>query len=448
MSLALDGHATGSATSGTTVTASLTTTQPGDIIVVGVTLSSATSGMKVSSISGTGINNFAVRKALALSGTGKDVELWYGYAPLALSSVTITVTANHTIAAAALSVFGVSGGYYTVPGDPNSSIPATATGSSSGTATVSGVSTSNANDMLIGVVGIEAATTETAGSGFTLIDSKTSTSLAVATQYEIVSATQSSISVAFGTTTGGAWGIIADAIEALPTGLFIDGVDISVNPINSNPGTASITTLQTNDVIVFQSFMVSVGSAIPTISSISSTNTTSWASRKVYTGTFGNGDKWSLEQWYGKASSALTNESLSITYSATPSNANYNVFGVHGANLTTIPDANASLPATGTGGATQPSVSISTSNANDMVIACMIQAGTVSNETAGSGFTLITGSATQPVEFKVTAGTISSVAQTFGTTPPTNWAMLVDAIQAAAVVGSADIFLNLPMLGW
>jgi hypothetical protein len=95
-------------------------------------------------------------------------------------------------------VFGISGASTSNPFDSNVVLPVTTKGDwSSVTPSVTGVSTSNANDMLIGIEADDGGSAQVAqGSGYTLIlqvaDSQSQTS-----EYKIVSAIQSSVTVPF-----------------------------------------------------------------------------------------------------------------------------------------------------------------------------------------------------------------------------------------------------------
>lgn len=218
MALAVDGHVLGNWSSGTSFTApGLTTANAGDVIV-GCVVTGSTSLVKVSSLSTPGVVwNSTPRKQLTWN-TTFSIEIWHGVAAAALSSVTTTVNLTGTPSSAArASVFGVSGANTGSISDPNASLPATATGAASAP-TTTGVSTSNANDMIIAVTGHDNKGAETAGSGFTLIDSgfSSTTNPGCSTEDKVVSATQSSISVAFGTATGTGqqWAMVVDAIQA------------------------------------------------------------------------------------------------------------------------------------------------------------------------------------------------------------------------------------------
>ncbi len=234
----LDGSATAQFSTASSGTVTLTTTTANDVIVVLATNEDATNSAirTVSSVTATGLT-FTKRSSLSLgSPTYQDTEVWWAIASSALSAKVITVTLSGSTDDAALVAFGVSGANTASPWDPNVALPATATGNPATTPTVSGVSTSNANDMILGFQGngngaAVTSTSETAGSGFTLIANINNNGAVnaddAAAEYKIVSATQSSISVPFGTATtaNNYWMAIADAIQAATTG----GCTVAVN---------------------------------------------------------------------------------------------------------------------------------------------------------------------------------------------------------------------------
>lgn len=214
MSLAIDGSAvTGSWSSGSSFsTSGLTTSNANDVLVAAVVINSPSPAQTVSSISATGTSGWAKRASVTI-GTGVEIELWYGVAasPLVTKPITITLTGTPSNSANA-QVFAVSGADTSVIHDSNVSLPATALANTSSTPTVSGISTSNGNDMIIAVLA-NSGSAETAGSGYTLITTGGSTFLS-GSEYKIVSATQSSISATFATAATH-WGMIVDAIVAL-----------------------------------------------------------------------------------------------------------------------------------------------------------------------------------------------------------------------------------------
>ncbi len=142
-----------------------------------------------------------------------NVEEWYAIASSALSSDIITLTAgttNHLLFA--LNVWGIIGANTVTPFDP--SAPATPNVGGGGSANVPGDSTSNANDMLLGLVGQSGTATWTAGSPFTLLDSPNTHSGAA--EFEIVSSTQSGLTVSITPSPSLTWDMIVDAVQAAP----------------------------------------------------------------------------------------------------------------------------------------------------------------------------------------------------------------------------------------
>ena len=221
--LTVDGSTTGSFTSANSGSATLTTTMTNDIIVVTVANENTANGVlrTVSSVTSTGLS-FAHRSTASINSSPySDTEVWWAYAPGVLSSATITVTLTGSIDDASIVAFGVNGANTASPWDPNVSLPKTATGTSSGNPTVSAVSTTSANDMLLGLNGDTLAgagtpSVETAGSGYTLIKTQVngggSGASEAAAEYKVVSATQSSVSVAFAVANA-PWMMIGDAIQ-------------------------------------------------------------------------------------------------------------------------------------------------------------------------------------------------------------------------------------------
>jgi flagellin-like protein len=129
-------------------------------------------------------------------------------------SITITVTwasadnnNGHSVVA-----FAISGAKTPTYFDQNAGLPYSAISTSNNAPSVTGVTTSNQYDMIIGLQGSRAATTETAGNGYTLINSITSTAGSAAAEYQIVTNTLSGATVSFGTSTS-SWAMIVDAVQ-------------------------------------------------------------------------------------------------------------------------------------------------------------------------------------------------------------------------------------------
>jgi hypothetical protein len=218
--LALDGSAMAFATSGSSFTISLTTTQPNDLLYVSV----VSYNSYVSSISGGGLT-WTCRQS---SGSTISWPYWFNtyylstwYAVWSSSgTITITVTMSGSTSSAAAVAFGINGANTASPFDGSY---ASATGGYGTSASVS-KSTSNANDMIIGAIGVSSGfyspptlTVGTGGSGFTLVNTATqgSGSYCVETsdEYQIVSTTQSNLAVGYTWSGSYGWGMVADAIE-------------------------------------------------------------------------------------------------------------------------------------------------------------------------------------------------------------------------------------------
>ena len=282
--LAVDGSATGcfghatqstpctstSTSSGSTGT--LTTLKFPDVIVVMVNDENAAGGGgspagvvdTVASVTSTPALTFSPRSSNTLgSPTFQDLEVWYAIASSTFSG-TVTATLNGGTDDAVMVAFGVSGANTASPWDPNPSLPATANGPTGFAPSMSGVSTSNANDMILGfqangdstAVG---ATSETAGSGFALVcvtcnvnNNGASNDADGAAEDGVVGTTEYNAAVAFGTTIALAdsWLVTADAIQASPAP--ISGADVYVRNVGTIPTTLAsvyITDLTSNTFV-------------------------------------------------------------------------------------------------------------------------------------------------------------------------------------------------------
>jgi flagellin-like protein len=132
-----------------------------------------------------------------------DAEVWSAIAASPLASVLVTVTLSGSTDDASIVAFGVSGANTVTPWDTHPALN-TAQNTASTVPTVS-VTTSNANDMILGFAGIgqagSSSTLESTIAGFTMIqqqlNSAGSDSSLAAAEYELVSSTQTSLSVAF-----------------------------------------------------------------------------------------------------------------------------------------------------------------------------------------------------------------------------------------------------------
>lgn len=139
-----------------------------------------------------------------------DLHLYYAKATGALSSDTITCNFNPNARSSCVAL-GISGASLTTVFDSNSVLPCSAKGTS--TSSSCSISTSNADDVIVGFVVAGCDVPMTAGSGFTIIHTETFCGPSVGAEYKIVSSTQSSqpVTFALGSSSQG-WVTIGDAI--------------------------------------------------------------------------------------------------------------------------------------------------------------------------------------------------------------------------------------------
>ena len=196
MALALDGSVQGNSGGSATLSVTLTTTRSPDVICVTFTcnagpLSSVTA-------SAPGLGTFTQRATANVTTTA---DFWYAIATQPLTAVSITATQSGGSAFITMTAFGISGANTLAPFDTNASLPASSTPPVS-------ISTSNANDFLIGTMRTASAN-GTVDSGFTAI-SNANFNL---TEYDIVTATVSSLSIGV---TGAGNAAIGDAVVSAP----------------------------------------------------------------------------------------------------------------------------------------------------------------------------------------------------------------------------------------
>jgi hypothetical protein len=204
--------------------------------------------------------------------------------------------------------------------------------------------------------------------------------------------------------------------------------------------TGTLTTSHANDVIiVIASLSDGNGGSTSsnTVSSVTATGLTFHLRQSVTN--YVNPDYYAdVEEWYAIASSTFSN---TITVQTTASD-RFTViaYGISGANTASPFDSNANANPTASGTSNAPSVTQSTSNANDMLItglAVTQTPGTVS--TFPSGYTNVadvqtagSGSQAEGVSDYVVSSTQSNAAVSYSLSSSSNsWAMLADAIQAS-----------------
>jgi hypothetical protein len=177
----IDGHAVdGFWHTGTSTTVTLTTSFPGDAIVICVVSETLSAAPQIDSISSAHTTGWT-RYDRFPYGTDVGMEVWYGFASAALSSEVITVTVNAGVDTGAVIAFGLhdaaGGAYSTTPFETGSAQPATGsyrnfTTFAQTAVQLTGISGA-ANDLLLIFYGTRAGTSPaTVGTGDTMIDTK------------------------------------------------------------------------------------------------------------------------------------------------------------------------------------------------------------------------------------------------------------------------------------
>jgi hypothetical protein len=342
------------------------------------------------------------------------MEEFYAVAAGTISSQTITATfSGATSGGIVLNVFSVAGANTASPFDSNSGLPAHATGAT--TTPSASVTTNNAYDLLISAISTGSAAampTCTVGSGFTRVVGAACTRAGTTAatynigddQYEYVTATQSAKAVGETLSLSETWVTQADAIQ-MSAG-------------------ATLTTTHSPDVVI-----VSVSGTATFTPTVTDGSSLSWTNRNSATGTP------KVNEWYAIASGTLTSDRIGVTFSAFGGFYTIVAFGVDGANTASPFDGSTT---TATGSSTAPTVSLTTTATNDLVIG-LVATGVTDTFTVGSGFALVQSGSYGSTESKAaaTAGA-NAVSYTIGTT--TTWAILADAIEAASATLTVNAY--------
>ncbi|MGH7115258.1 MAG: hypothetical protein ACREE9_12265 [Stellaceae bacterium] len=209
MPIAIDGSASVGGASGSSTSISLSTANKGDIIFL-VELDVLTSGEARTVTDDAGLTWTHRAGAMA---AGQQLNVWTAFSSGILSSDSITVTLPTSCSFFSMIAFGISGAPSSAYFDTNASLPALANSTSADAV----ISTSNADDMLLGFYRYTAVLTPSAGAGWTAID--TPTNGALLAEYKLVSTVQTNLSIPYGggTTNAG----IGDAIIAASAAPFV-----------------------------------------------------------------------------------------------------------------------------------------------------------------------------------------------------------------------------------
>jgi hypothetical protein len=134
----------------------------------------------------------------------------------------------------------------------------------------------------------------------------------------------------------------------------------------ANVNSVRLYTTDAVELVCLVSYTTRVVGDPPTITSITGDNAHTWILRKKVVGVFGM-----LEFWYTVTSARMVAENIQVNYSGNFNNEVLIAFGVSGANTSNPFDSNSAVPASTTFTLiTNPSVTASTNNANDLLIYC------------------------------------------------------------------------------
>lgn len=204
-SIALDPNASSKATafssSGTTIAATISTSNAADCIYVDT--SSLTGSGFGATIADTAGLTWTARTGSPYFPGGQTVNVWTAPAPSALTSDTITVTAVSALGGAPMTVFAISGCNTSSMFDSNLSA-----GLTTAAPDPASITTTNSNDMIIGICAGGSQSNPGAGAGFTLVKNGNF----FGNEVKVVSTTQSSLSVVW-SPSGDCSAGLADAIQ-------------------------------------------------------------------------------------------------------------------------------------------------------------------------------------------------------------------------------------------
>ncbi|HMK94827.1 MAG TPA: hypothetical protein VK536_05430, partial [Candidatus Limnocylindrales bacterium] len=203
----------GSILNGKTITTSSMTAQTKELIIVVITGNSNIPTVSTITDSfGTHLT-YSSKISYTSASASQCLYVYYAVTGTQTGSFTITVTMsasdNYCVQA-----FGITGANTATPFDSNSNLPAKASGTSSSLPTVTGVYTSNANDMILAFEGQTSGATQTAGTSFTAPAAllNNANGLGNNVEYEMVSQTQSNVGVSFGTSVT-PWIMAVEAVQ-------------------------------------------------------------------------------------------------------------------------------------------------------------------------------------------------------------------------------------------
>lgn len=205
----LDNYVASDTTSGNTMTLTLYTTNPNDVLYLSWVGSSGQTIKDVSTVSPPSTTTWKQRAHISPDGANWE-DTWYAISSAGETTYTINITMSNTAGGCAAILFGVSGANTTTPFDGNAR-------TSDGLAAAQGnvlVTTSNANDLIVGALGVQANCVALVNWQTPIATQIVGASRYISAEYAIETTKQTNLNVGYAWNSGykGNWAIIADAI--------------------------------------------------------------------------------------------------------------------------------------------------------------------------------------------------------------------------------------------
>ena len=193
----------------------------GDLVILQILLNNT--GTVTSVLGNQGLSSW-FRRASVLNGQGGRMEEWYSMTTRTVSNPSIYITETLSKITVAVQEFAIAGYDPNTPFDSNPGVPANITGVSNVMAAA--ISTNDAQDMLLGFAyGGSGAISAEAGFSGTCLNVSPCVFMGIgadASEYEIVTMTQSHSIVAMTQAGALSWGFIADAVQSVsPSVIFV-----------------------------------------------------------------------------------------------------------------------------------------------------------------------------------------------------------------------------------
>lgn len=242
--IAIDGAASSacSLTSGCTKNNFFTTTTTNDVLVCFTVIRESTASIKMSTIkANAGALTFVERNDLSFKENNyQDNSEWVYNSWNSNGAVSVVFTLSGTAANLYMTCFGINDVYLATPYDPNGIIPIQQEHPYQTFHSTVNVTTSNANDLLVTEFFSSSSGSITSPSGYSALGTGANCIL----EYEIVSATQSSVAVEWSRSTVSYMSQLFDAFQQIPPFLVTVSNTYAYSQIITSiniGGTASIT---------------------------------------------------------------------------------------------------------------------------------------------------------------------------------------------------------------